>query len=272
MKDLHGKWVLITGGAGGIGRCMALEFAGKGANIFLADIDEGGMEEAAGRVSAKGVKVIWGRYDVCSADEISALALNAEQESGGIDVLVNNAGIMILSDFCDLCSDDWDRIMGINLVGPIRLIESLLPSMISRGSGHIVNIASMAGLTAVPGASSYTVTKHGLVGLSAALRQELAGKGIGVTAVCPGFVDTPIIWTSELRGFSDDVRKLPDFMLIKPEAAAKEIVRAVIENKAMTIPISPSGRLLYWFQKYVPFGDQMLAKRLYSTFKKGANT
>lgn len=269
MQDLNRKQVLITGGAGGIGRCLAFEFAKKGANIVLTDINESGMEDVLSALRAKGANATGIRCDMSCPDDVAVLAERAEEETPGVDVLVNNAGIMILSDFSDLREDDWDSIMGINLMGPIRLISLLLPSMIERGSGHIVNIASMAGLAPIPGASSYTVTKHGLVGLSGALRQELAGKGIGVTAVCPGFVDTPIIRTSELRGFSEEIRNLPSYMLIKPEAVARQTVSAVLSDKPRITPISAVGRLIYWFQKYVPFADQLVPKKIYSTWKKG---
>ena len=207
MKNLQGKNILITGAASGIGQALALEFTAAGSNIIIADINEDGMKQTASQIEAKGGKVVIFRTDISKPEEIESLASRAIKEAGQVDVLVNNAGIGFVSETQNVTPEEWRKILAINLHGPIFLCHYLLPHMIARGSGHIVNIASMAGLIGVPGFVPYCTTKFGLVGYSEALRAEIAHYGITVTAVCPGIIATPIIHTSTIKGFNQKMKR-----------------------------------------------------------------
>ena len=268
MKDLTDKWVLITGAASGIGRCMALEFAGQGSNVIIADINDEGMKKVAEEVESKGVKAVTIRADMSKPEEVEALAHRAVEEAGRVDVLVNNAGIAFVSEMVNVTIEEWERIMAVNLRGPILLVHHLLPHMIERGSGHIVNVASMAGLIGIPGLGPYTVTKFGMVGFSEALRIELRPSGIGVTAVCPGLVDTPIIMNSPIKGFSEDIRQLPRLITTSPERAAKLIINGVKRNKAKVLPATAPGRLFYIIKRLAPRTAEFLISKAYSAWEK----
>jgi short-subunit dehydrogenase len=268
VKDLKNKWVLITGAASGIGRRLALEFASQGSNVIIADINEAGMRAVAGEVEAKGVKAVTIRADLSRPGEVESLARYAMEETGRVDVLVNNAGIAFVSETINVTIKEWERIMAVNLRGPVLLVHHLLPHMTRRGSGHIVNVASMAGLIGIPGLAPYTVTKFGLVGFSEALRIELAPSGIGVTAVCPGVVDTPIIINSPIRGFSEDMRQLPPMMTTSPERAAKLIVKGVKRNRAKVLPTTAPGRLFYLVKRLAPRTAEFLIKKAYSLWER----
>ena len=170
MKDLRGKTAVITGSASGIGRATALEMAREGMNVVIADIHEAGMEETAAQVRARGVKAAVKKTDVSKKEQVKALIDFAIEEFGGIDIMMNNAGVASLSEMRDLSlEEDWEWAVGINLWGPIYGCHYVLPLMIQRGSGHIVNISSAAGILTVPGGASYCCTKFGVVGMSCLL-------------------------------------------------------------------------------------------------------
>ncbi len=267
MKDLRDKWVLITGAAGGIGRALTLEFTSKGSNVIMADIDEEGMESVAAEVRAGGGKAIAITADVTRPEDLDTLTGRAIDKAGRVDILVNNAGVAMVSEVKDTTWDEWEKILAVNLLGPIQLTSRLLPHMISNGRGHIVNIASMAGLMGIPGLTSYSVTKFGMVGFSEALRAELHSYGIDVTAVCPGVVNTPIIHTSPIKGFDEEMRNPPSVIMISPEKAAREIVRGVRRNKAKVIPSTPP-KIIYALKKILPGPVEFILIKAYSQWER----
>lgn len=253
MKELKDKWVLITGAASGIGRAVANEFAGCGANIILADIDEAGMESAGREVEGKGAKTVLIRADVSKPGEVESLAKKAIAEAGGVDILVNNAGICMGCEVQDMELDEWEEMLAINLRAPIHLTHHLLPHMLERGTGHIVNIASLAGKVGMPAMAPYSTTKFGLVGYSESIRGDLFDQGIVVTAVCPGVVRTPIIDKMPLRGFSENIREdIPWGTVIPVEKAAKAIVNGVRKNKALVVPATVPTLIAYRLHRLFP--------------------
>lgn len=268
MKILQNKWVLITGAASGIGQALALEFSAAGSNIIIADINEEGMKNTNSQIEARGGQSICIRADMSKFEEIQALAARAVKEAGQIDVLVNNAGIGIVSEAQNVTIEEWQKILAINLHGPIFLTHFLLPHMIERRSGHIVNIASMAGLIGIPGFTAYCTTKFGMVGYSEALRVELAGYGIGVTAICPGYVSTPIIHVTPIKGFDQELRNIPSLVTITPQKAAKVIVSGVRRNKAKVLPATMLSKLGYPLKKIMPGVVEFLLRKKYGTWKK----
>ena len=267
MKNLRDRWVLITGAASGIGRALAVEFAKKGSHIIIADIDVAGMDETARMVRERGCNAITVETDVTSPEDLDALYKNAVEKTGRIDVLVNNAGIAMICEADRMEWEEWERILKINLIGPIMLTCKFIAHMKSNGGGHIVNVASMAGIIGIPGMAPYTVTKFGVVGLSESLRAELHAHNIGVTAVCPGVVRTPIIDKSVIKGFDEEIRNAPNAITTSPERAAREIVAGVLRNKAKVVP-TPSTKAVHFLKRIFPGLVEFFVVRVYSGWKR----
>lgn len=263
MKDLKKKNVLITGAASGIGRALAGAFAAEGADLVLADIDGEGLDETARALEGAGVRVVCARADISRLEEVKALAGKAADDLGGVDVLVNNAGVCQVAAMEDLEIEDWTAMIGVNLWGAVGLVHYLLPQMIKAGSGHIVNIASGAGLVGFPNMVPYSTTKFAMVGFSEALTAELAGYNIRVTAVCPGVISTPIIRKSEIRGFNNvqQRRNTVHAIGMSPEKAARIIVRAVMKDKPLLVLTAPM-KILWFMKRLSPGLARLLAGAL----------
>ncbi len=253
MKDLKDKNAIVTGSASGIGRAVALELAGEGANIVIADLNEPEMDEAAEQIRALGVKAIIKKTDVSSKDQVKELIDYTIDEFGSLDLLVNNAGVVVMGEMRDMrIEDEWEWIMGINLWGPIYGCHYSLPHMVKRGSGHIVNIASAAGFFAAPGVGAYCTTKFGVVGMTEALRSEVARFGVGVTCVCPGLVKTSIFKSSvNIGAVPKNQNRLFKLRGQSPERIAKRIVRGIKRNKPMLVP-TIDAKAMYLLKRFFP--------------------
>jgi 2-hydroxycyclohexanecarboxyl-CoA dehydrogenase len=186
MKGLAGKAVLVTGGGGAIGRSFCLRFAEEGARLLVADRDEKNAKEVASRVGGRAL--IFDISDYAAAKK----ALGNET----IDILVNNAGWDRFQNFADTKPEEWETLIDINLRGPLNMHHLVLPQMLARGRGRIVNISSDAARVGSSGEAVYSACKGGIISFSKTLAREVARKGITVNVVCPGPTDTPI-----LRGF-----------------------------------------------------------------------
>ena len=188
---LKGKTALITGSTSGIGLAMAQAMARAGAKIVLNGF--GDIEGAKALVSALGTKVEYHGADMSKPGEIEGLMAFAQLEFGGVDVLVNNAGIQHVASVEDFPAERWDAIIAINLSSAFHTSRLAIPGMRQRNWGRIINIASVHGLVASVSKSAYVAAKHGLVGLTKATALELATTGITVNAICPGWVLTPLV-------------------------------------------------------------------------------
>ena len=186
MKGLAGKTVLVTGGGGAIGRAICARFAEAGSMVLVADRNAPAAEEVAKKLNCKPLV-----FDIAKYDE-ARKAIGDE----AIDILVNNAGWDRFQNFVDSDPGEWDRLLDINLRGPMNMHHIVVPRMMARGSGRVVNISSDAARVGSSGESVYSACKGGIVAFSKTLARELARKGITVNVVCPGPTDTPI-----LRGF-----------------------------------------------------------------------
>ncbi len=202
VRNLSGKVAAITGAASGIGRETALEMARRGADVAICDIDEEGLKGVGVEIETLGRRALCLPVDVANAEQMRGFADRAFDDLGRVDIVVNNAGIGIGGLFVDVPLEEWDTIFGINLKGVVHGCYFFLPRMIEAGGGHIVNIASLAGLVQTPGMSAYATTKFGVVGFSESLRAEVADHGIGVSAICPGIINTPIVRTSRGKAAS----------------------------------------------------------------------
>jgi NAD(P)-dependent dehydrogenase (short-subunit alcohol dehydrogenase family) len=197
---LDGKVVVITGGASGQGLAATRLFAEEGSKVVVADWNGDGAEEAAAAVRKDGGEALAVQVDVADEAAVQALIAQTMGQFGTIDVLFNNAGIgfsarsrYAMTGVINTPSDDWDAVLGINLRGPALLCKHVLPIMAEKGSGVIVNNASINGLVGMTGADAYTASKGGVVALTRVLAIDWGPKGIRVNCICPGGVDTPMI-------------------------------------------------------------------------------
>ncbi len=193
MEKLAARVAVITGGASGIGLGIAHACASAGMRLALLDVEDGALEDARRGLSESGAEVLSVRADVSDSASLAAAAELVSQHFGRIDVVCNNAGVLTQGPLADSRERDWEWLLGVNLLGVVHGIRVFVPHIRAHGEGgHVVNTASIAGLSALPGLGIYTVTKHAVVALSEVLREELAPEGIGVSVLCPGGVRTRI--------------------------------------------------------------------------------
>jgi NADP-dependent 3-hydroxy acid dehydrogenase YdfG len=197
VPALEGKVAAITGASSGIGEATALALAAEGAAVALAARREDRIADLAGRIEKDGGSALAVATDVTDEEQANAFVARAHDELGGLDVLVNNAGVMLLGPVAGAPTDQWRQMIEVNLLGLLYCTHAALPIMGAAGSGDIVNVASVAGRTANFGSGVYNMTKWGVVGFSEALRQECSRAGVRVTAIEPGWVDT------ELQGHNE---------------------------------------------------------------------
>ena len=188
---LYKKKVLITGGSSGIGRAICQVFADEGAEIVIADIDEDGGEETIRSLEPKGGRYTFIRADVSSEEEVAVLAAKTSSFLGGLDVLVNDAAAFVFGKIEDVTKDDWDRVFGVNVIGPSNVIKAVLPYLKDANGASIVNIASVSSFIAQPSFVPYNASKGALLQLTRCLAMDLAEFGIRVNCVCPGSIYTP---------------------------------------------------------------------------------
>jgi len=250
--NFQGKTALITGAASGIGRATAIELALRGVDMFLADIDEKGLAGVRSEIEANGGHCQIMRVDVSDNVQVKNMVEAAVGKLSHIDILVNSAGVTLIGEVSDCSLEDWEWIVRINLWGSICSVYHVLPHMIERKSGHIVNIASAAGLVALPGNGSYCVTKFGLVGFSEVLRAELHKHNIKITLVCPGGVGTNFEKNARVRNLSKFVPgKFVRGRIQTPEFLAKKIVSAIKKEKFM-LTTGIEGQLLWYIKRFIP--------------------
>ncbi len=257
-RNLSGKVGVVTGAGSGIGRATALALAERGANLAICDVDDVGLAETADRIKALGREVFSQTVDVAQADAMQAFSQATRSALGRVDIVVNNAGIGVAGLFVDVPLEAWTKILGINISGVIHGCHAFLPGMIEADAGgHIVNIASMAGYCQAPGMTAYGTTKFGVLGFSECLRAELSLHGIGVTAVCPGVINTAIVRTSKMYGLNEDPElreqgiRAFERRNYSPERVAQKILRAVQKNRGVA-PISPEAWAGYWVKRLAP--------------------
>jgi|SRR5579872_257800 len=192
--DAHGRVTLVTGGSRGIGRAIAAELAKVGSDLAILDLDLAQSQATASELSkAHGVRARGYAGDVRDADEMNALCSAVVQDLGGIDHVINNAGIQHVAPLADFPAEKWDLVVDVNLTGVFHVTKAAWPHLLARKRGRIVNIASVHGLVASPFKPAYIAAKHGVVGLTRAAALEGAEHGITVNAICPGAVMTELV-------------------------------------------------------------------------------
>jgi meso-butanediol dehydrogenase/(S,S)-butanediol dehydrogenase/diacetyl reductase len=190
---LSGRGALITGASRGIGRAIALRYAEEGADLFLAATNRAKLEDVKRLAESRGATVALRTVDVRDRSAVAALVEAAAEALGGIDVLVNNAGVYKAARLVDYTPEDFDQVMQVNLYGAFHVLQLVLRHMQARGRGKVVNIASTAGKWMSLNQSAYNASKHALVGLTRCAGLEMGPLGITVNAICPGFVETDML-------------------------------------------------------------------------------
>jgi short-subunit dehydrogenase len=254
--NVHNKIALITGASSGIGALIAVKLAEKGAVPILAARTEEKLREVA--ASLPGRHAVR-RLDVTDAEQVEAAVRSLIAEFGGIDILINNAGYGVFERFVDASLAEYESMMNVNYMGTVRCTKAVLPHMLSRRSGHIVNIASLAGKFGSAKSAGYSATKHAVLGFTNSLRQELVGTGVGLTAINPGPVETPFFDKADPSG--NYVKNVAAFLL-KPDKVAGEVVRAIEKERTDVILPSYAGFAVKVAQLFPRTFDRLAYKML----------
>lgn len=210
LQNLKGKTAIITGSTSGIGLGVARGFAQAGINVVINGFgDAGEIETLRQELESHGVKATYNSADMTKVDEIEAMVAQAAEEMGGIDIIVNNAGIQHVSPVDEFPPEKWDAILAINLSAGFHMVRCALPHLKKAGWGRVVNVASAHGLVASPYKSAYVAAKHGVVGFTKTVALEVAQNNVTVNAICPGYVKTPLVEnqiadTAKARGISEE--------------------------------------------------------------------
>ena len=237
MRDLKGRNAIVTGASRGLGVHIARALAAEGVNLALVARTSDAISSLAQELTEKGIRAVPLTADLADTSGLDAVIERAEAELGAIDILVNNAGIDGIRIFADESAAQTEQMVRTNLLSPMLLTHKLLPRLLSRQSGHIVNIASLAGKSSAPYSVSYSSSKAGLVAFSHCLRNELQGTGVSVSVICPGFVtDAGMFFASAIRKHGAQVSPL--LGTSKPEHVARAVVRA-LRKDSIELPVNP---------------------------------
>jgi NADP-dependent 3-hydroxy acid dehydrogenase YdfG len=267
-SSMTGKVAFVTGGASGIGEALATKLAGAGAEVWIADRQIDKAQQLAQGLSSGGAKAHAIELDVRDYSSFERAVADAMQEAGRIDYLFNNAGIGVSGEIASYTLDDWNDVFDVNLRGVVHGIQAVYPIMIRQHSGHIVNTASMAGLTTGASQASYTATKHAVVAISRTLRVEAEGHGVQVSALCPGVIRTPILTGGvygriDMPGVSsqDILKSWERLRPMAPDKFAERVLRAVLRNDA--IIVVPGWWKAWWYlERLSPALSLRLAKSM----------
>jgi NAD(P)-dependent dehydrogenase (short-subunit alcohol dehydrogenase family) len=273
LRIFHNATAIITGGASGIGRALAEELAQRGCEVVLADLQIELAQEVASKIQASGGKAQAMEVNVVDFPAVEKLVQATVKRTGRLDYMFNNAGIVVAGSVDLYGIEDWNYVVDVNLRGVINGVQAAYKRMVSQGFGHIVNTASMAALMPGPGNVSYTMTKHGVLGLSTSLRAEAAHRGVRVSVICPGVIRTPILEggkycrtlielpLEKVRDMFERLRPMPSNIF------AQKVLNAVAKNKA--IIIYPSWwRRIWWINRISPTLGIFLGQKHYQAVLK----
>jgi short-subunit dehydrogenase len=257
MTDPANKTVLITGAGGGFGRHMVTQFRAAAAKLVLTDVTEDALQDA---VDDAGDDLV-GSFvaDLSTEEGCNAVAEYCASHNLVPDILVNNAGIAVFGRQDDVPQERWEALMQLNLLAPMRLCQRLLPGMIERGSGHVINISSIAGWIGARGLSSYSAAKYGLRGYGTSLAADLDGTGVHVSNVYPCFSRTSIL-DSPQYGY-EERRGIPEWLISEPSDVVAQIIKGVRRNRVHIFP-DRHARLINYITRFAPWMLPLLDRRL----------
>jgi NAD(P)-dependent dehydrogenase (short-subunit alcohol dehydrogenase family) len=250
-KDITGKTAVITGAASGIGRGLALELAKERCTMLLADINEAGLKQTCEMVQQAGGNPEVFLCDVSKLDDVMRMADHCFKTWGKVDILVNNAGVASVGIMGDIPIKNWEWIVSINFWGVVYGCHAFVPRMKKQGCGHIVNVASIAGIVSSAEMSPYNATKAATISISETLKSELAPYKIGVTVLCPTFIKTNLM---ETMRYTDEFQKQCSVIGVEsakwtPEMIAALVINAVKKNKLYVVP--QMAAKLIWISKRI---------------------
>ena len=262
------KIVVVTGAGSGIGRATALAFAKEGARIAVCDVDQARLDSLGQELGDRALLVK--KVDVSSRAEMAAFAGDVHALAPAADVIVNNAGVAIGGTFLETTLDDWDWLLGINLKGVVHGCHFFIPKMVERGQGgHVVNISSILGIYPAPNVTAYVASKFAVRGLSQSLRAELEPHKIGVTAICPGMINTAIVADGRMNAHvaGRKSKMVATFAQrgAPPELVAREILAAVRTNPAVR-PVGRDAKLIAALTRMAPQITTRLGQALSKRF------
>jgi len=261
LFSVAGKRALVTGGATGVGRMIAQALVMGGAEVMIASRKAAACDRAAHEISALGLA---GRIegfvgDVSTAEGVDALVAQVTDRAPQLDILVNNAGIGVAGRLDNVPRDQWESLMQLNLLAPMRLCNLFVPGMIERGSGHIVNVSSIAGWLGSQGLSAYCASKFGLRGFGVALAADLEGTGVHVTNVYPCFSQTAIL-DSPQYGY-EERRAAPAYLISEPSDVVARMIDGVRRNLLHVFP-DKHARRIHYITRFAPWLVPMLDRRM----------
>jgi NAD(P)-dependent dehydrogenase (short-subunit alcohol dehydrogenase family) len=264
MDELEGRVAAITGGGSGIGRALAEQLAPLGCHMALIDIDQGRLDEVSGACARDGLAITTHVADVRDRGRVKVLADEVVEAHGGVQILVNNAGVTAWGSFEEMSFEDLDWVLDVNLKGVINGCKFFLPYLRKEAEAHIVNVSSLLGILSVRNQAAYCMSKYAVRGLTEALDAELDGSSINVSIIHPGGVATNFITDS--RSVDPDAKnKFADLVAehsIKPDKVAAKIIAAIKKNK-LRVRVGPDAFVGDWVKRASPIrGQRMLARFL----------
>jgi NAD(P)-dependent dehydrogenase (short-subunit alcohol dehydrogenase family) len=268
MANFKDKVIVITGAGSGIGRALAERLAREQGIVFVTDRDGESARAVAENIERAGGKAESATLDVVDADAVQHRVDETVRKHGRLDYMFNNAGIGIFAEAQDHTLEDWNRVLDINLRGVIHGVQAAYPVMRQQGFGHIVNTASLAGLIPAPNEIAYVASKYAIVGLTATLRVEAEAYGVKASVICPGYVDTPILFEHTMNKYvdkmglrsRDDVKQQAlGLKAMNVDDAAAIICKRVAKNQAMIL-VTRHAKVLYSLQRFFPSQFPRLVK------------
>jgi NAD(P)-dependent dehydrogenase (short-subunit alcohol dehydrogenase family) len=262
---IRGRIAVVTGAASGIGRATALLLGRLGAAVHVADLDDDGAEAVSAEIERAGGRTVPHQVDVADPAAVKALAESVYAAEARVDILHNNAGVGHAGRVDETSLEEWQRVLAINLMGVVHGVHSFVPRMLRQGrTAHIVNTASLAGLIPVPAMAPYATSKHAVVGLSESLNAELAPRGIRVSAICPGIINTPITTSAhldgEMAGRRDRIVRFYERFGASPDVVAEAVVDAVARAKLIRTVPRRDAALLWATRRISPRAAQPLSR------------